>query len=95
MFRPGPTQTGLERRLCFRLYKLLVFPCGGSFTLFNGLLVAINCRTIVWLSLSVTGLKGATDEGSVPEIAQFSPYYIPLNVLLLPKDQPFIFLLYP
>ena len=31
------------------------------------------------------------DEGSVPEIAQYSPYYLPLNVLLILKDQTFIF----
>ena len=41
----------------------------------------------------VAGLKRATDEGSLPEIAQYSPYYLPLNVLLLPKDQTFIFYL--
>ena len=35
----------------------------------------------------VAGLKRATDEGSLPEIAQYSPYYLPLNVLLLTKDQ--------
>ena len=34
-----------------------------------------------------------TDEGSLPEIAQYSPYYLSLNVLLLPKDQTFIFYL--
>ena len=28
----------------------------------------------------VAGLKRATDEGSLPEIAQYSPYYLPLNV---------------
>ena len=39
----------------------------------------------------VAGLKRATDEGSLPKIAQYSPYYLPLNVLLLPKDQTFIF----
>ena len=39
----------------------------------------------------VAGLKRATDEGSLPEIAQYSPYYLPLNVLMLPKDQTFIF----
>ena len=33
----------------------------------------------------------ATDEGSLPEIVQYSPHYLPLNVLLLPKDQTFIF----
>ena len=43
----------------------------------------------------VAGLKRATDEGSLPEIAQYSPYYLPLNVfkLLLPKDQTIIFYL--
>ena len=40
----------------------------------------------------VAGLKRATDEGSLPEIAQYSPYYLPLNVLLLPKDQTFFIL---
>ena len=39
----------------------------------------------------VAGFKRATDEGSLPEVAQYSPYYLPLNVLLLPKDQTFIF----
>ena len=28
----------------------------------------------------VAGLKRATDEGSSPEIVQYSPYYLPLNV---------------
>ena len=27
----------------------------------------------------VAGLKRATDEGSLPEIVQYSPYYLPLN----------------
>ena len=31
----------------------------------------------------------------LPEIAQYSPYYPPLNVLLLPKDQTFIFYFLP
>ena len=39
----------------------------------------------------VAGFKRATDEGSLPDIAQYSPSYPPLNVLLLPKDQTFIF----
>ena len=34
----------------------------------------------------ISTLKMATDDGSLPEIAQYSPYYLPLNVLLLPKD---------
>ena len=29
----------------------------------------------------VAGFKRATDECSLPEIAQYSPYYLPLNVL--------------
>ena len=32
----------------------------------------------------VAGLKRATDEGSSPEIAQYSPYYITLNVFTAP-----------
>ena len=39
----------------------------------------------------VASFKRATDEGSLPEIAQYSPYSLPLNVLLLPKDQTVIF----
>ena len=39
----------------------------------------------------VASLKRATDEGSLPEIAHYSPYY--LNILLLPKDPTFIYLL--
>ena len=33
----------------------------------------------------VVGLKKATDEGSLPEIAQYSPYYLPLNVFTASK----------
>ena len=39
----------------------------------------------------VSGLKRATDEGSLPEIAQYSPYYLPLYDLLLTKDHTIIF----
>ena len=42
-----------------------------------------NCKSVNF----VAGLQVATDEGSLPEIAQYSQYYFPLNVLLLPKDQ--------
>ena len=42
----------------------------------------------------VAGLYRAADEGSSPEIAQYSPYYLPLNDLLLPKDQTFIFIVH-
>ena len=59
--------------------------------------LAQNSCTVIFSKLLhnsmvfVAGLKRATDEGSLPEIAQYSPYYIPLNVLLIPKDQTFIF----
>ena len=33
----------------------------------------------------VAGLKRATDEGSLPEIARYSPYYLPLNVFIASK----------
>ena len=42
----------------------------------------------------VASLKRATDEGSFPEIAQYSPYYLSLNILLLSKDQTIIFYLF-
>ena len=33
----------------------------------------------------VAGFKRATDEGSLPEIAQYSPYHLPLNVFTASK----------
>ena len=33
----------------------------------------------------VAGFKRATDEGSLPEIAQYSPCYLPLNVFTASK----------
>ena len=33
----------------------------------------------------VAGLYRFTDEGSLPEIAQYSPYYLPLNVFTASK----------
>ena len=33
----------------------------------------------------VASLKRATDEGALPEIAQYSPYYLPLNVFIASK----------
>ena len=33
----------------------------------------------------VAGFKRATDEASLSEIAQYSPYYLPLNVFTAPK----------
>ena len=37
-----------------------------------------------------TGTKRATEEGPLPDIAQYISYY--LNMLLLPKDQAFTFI---
>ena len=38
------------------------------------------------LSLAfVAGFKRATDEGLLPEIVQYSPYYLPLNVFAASK----------
>ena len=39
----------------------------------------------------VAGVKRATAEGSLPEIAQYSPYYLVLNVLTASNDQTFLF----
>ena len=33
----------------------------------------------------VAGFKRATDEGSLPEFVQYSPYYLPLNVFTASK----------
>ena len=39
----------------------------------------------------VAGFKRATDEGSLPEIVQCSPYYLPLNVFTASKgSNPYI-----
>ena len=46
---------------------------------------------IDWLSLPV---KRATDEGSLPEIAQYSPYYLPLHVYCFQRINPLYFI-YP
>ena len=43
-----------------------------------------NCSTVVWRSLLVLKQR-ATNEGSLPEIAQYSPYYLPLNVFTASK----------
>ena len=38
---------------------------------------------LLYYSLAfVAGLKRATDDGSLPEIAQYSPYYLPLNICI-------------
>ena len=43
----------------------------------------------------VAGLARATDEGSLSEIAQYSPYHLPLNVYLLQTNQTIMFYLQP
>ena len=40
----------------------------------------------------VAGLNRATDEGSLPEIAQYSPYFLPLNVFTASKGSNFYIL---
>ena len=42
----------------------------------------------------VAGLKTATDEGSLPEIPQYSPYYLPLNVFTASKGSNLYILLH-
>ena len=44
-------------------------------------------------SLAFVADLGDAGKGSLPEIAQYRPYYLALNVLLLPKDPIFIFYL--
>ena len=39
------------------------------------------------------GFKRATDEGSLPEIAQYSPYFLPLNVFTASKGSNFYILI--
>ena len=51
---------------------LLDFPCKFSKLQYNSLAF-------------VAGLYRATDEGSLPEIAQYSPYHLPLNVFTASK----------
>ena len=38
----------------------------------------------------VADLKRATDDGSFPKIAQYSPYFLPLNVFAASKGSTFI-----
>ena len=42
-------------------------------------------------SMMMTIIK-VTDEGSVPEIAQYDPYYLPLNVFTVSKGSNFYIL---
>ena len=39
-----------------------------------------------------TGLQRVTDEGLVPDIAQYGPYYLPLNVFIASKGSSFYIL---
>ena len=50
--------------------------------------VLISCKfsKLQYNSLAfVAGLNKATDEGSLPEIAQYSPFYLPLNAFIASK----------
>ena len=42
----------------------------------------------------VAGFKRATDEGSLPKIVQYSPYYLSLNVFTASKGSNLYILLY-
>ena len=55
--------------------------------------MCLNCFTPFGFRCRFEGGGGAAGGGSLPEIARYSPYYLSLNVLLLPKDQTFIFYL--
>ena len=55
--------------------------------------MSCSCSCIcIWLSSRVS--LRVTDECSVPEIAQYDPYYIPLNVSTASKVSNFYILLY-
>ena len=46
----------------------------------------LNFSKVQYNSLAfVAGLKRAIDEGSLPEIAKYSQYYLPLNVFIASK----------
>ena len=50
--------------------------------------VDVSCKfsKLQYNSLAfAAGLKRATDKGSLPEIAQYSPYYLPLNIFTASK----------
>ena len=53
----------------------------------------VNFSKLQYKSLAfVAGFKRATDEGSLPEIAQYSPYFLPLNVFTASKGSNFYIL---
>ena len=53
----------------------------------------VNFSKLQYKSLAFfAGFKRATDEGSLPEIAQYSPYFLPLNVFTASKGSNFYIL---
>ena len=46
------------------------------------------------LQYNSLAFDAATDEGSMPEIAQYSPYYLSLNVFIASKGSTLYILLY-
>ena len=53
----------------------------------------VNFSKLQYKSLAfVAGFKRATDEGSLTEIAQYSPYFLPLNVFTASKGSYFYIL---
>ena len=48
----------------------------------------LQCTSLAF----VAGFKRATDEGSLPVIAQYSPYFLPLNVFTASKGPNFYIL---
>ena len=54
---------------------------GGNFLDFSCKFSKLQYNSLAF----VAGFKRATDEGSLPEIAQYSPSYLPLNVFIASK----------
>ena len=68
-----------------KLYLLLVTPL-----LFNLLIRKQSYTSLAF----VAGLNRATDEGSLPEIVQYSPYFLSLNVFTASKGSNHYILLF-
>ena len=97
-----------DQRLCFRFsdstippllnsknFKLLAYfcSCTGRFMsgLFGNHIVSFPTSWLIYLAI-IAGLKRVTDKRSVPDIAQYVPYYLPLNIFTAStKDQAFAF----
>ena len=66
-----------------------------GFTCFDQRHVSCKFSKLQYNSLAfIAGLYRATDEGSLPEIAQYSPYYLPFNVVTASKGSNLYFLFY-